>query len=101
MAPATAARALRLRTPSCVEIHCLGPREGSRARRMQDAVQQAAQAGERLVEQKEEHVGWCGAIRNREKACAKREAFVSRTRPRGAHDWCLVMRNVGGVPSCL
>ena len=68
---------------------------------MQDAVQQAAQAGERQVEQKEEHVGWHGAIRNREKACAKREAFVRRTRPRGAHDWCLVMRNVGGVPSCL
>ena len=52
------------------------------------------------MEQKEEHVGWHGAIRNREKACAKREAFVRRTRPRGAHDWCLVMRNVGGAPSC-
>jgi hypothetical protein len=49
------------------------------------------------VEQKEEHVGWREAIRNREEACAKREAFVRRTRPREAHDWCLVMRTVGGA----
>ena len=51
------------------------------------------------MEQKEEHVGWREAIRNREEACAKREAFVRRTRPRGAHDWCLVMRTVGGAQS--
>ena len=51
------------------------------------------------MEQKEEHVGWREAIRNREEACAKREALVRRTRPRGAHDWCLVMRTVGGAQS--
>ena len=38
---------------------------------------------------------------NREKACAKRVAFAYRTRPRRAHDWCLVMRNVGDAQSCL
>ena len=46
------------------------------------------------MEQKVEHVGRRKAIRKREEACAKREALVRRTRPRGAHGWCLVMRTV-------
>jgi hypothetical protein len=40
-------------------------------------------------------VGWREAIRNREEACAKREAFVRRARPRGAHD-----RLVPGDENC-
>ena len=44
------------------------------------------------MEQKEEHVGWREVVRNREEACAKREAFVRRTRPRGAHDDVKMLR---------